>query len=492
MPRRLIPSQSVLPGFLPPRLLPWTFVLFALPLLLFLALAVPTGEVPDEVAHMIRMEGLLHRSFVGHRVPSRDLGGNPVADSGVTANSAMLTAGFSFVPGTPLAQRVMTRERAAALHNVPWNPKPTFVSITNTGVYSPLFYLPGAAAMEVAHGVGAGPWRAVLTARAVNAVLYVALGMVALLVARRAQGLMFAALVLPMSLWLAASCNQDGLVIASATLAAALLTRGTMRGWWTGGLVLAAVVMAKPLYLPLVGVLALLLPASALPRHGLALPLRLGGAVLAAVPALLWFGVAQKYAVVPFVRGEPFLGGPNWFGDPNQLFGSLDPGLQLQVLLHKPSLLVTLPFKTLMVDDWLLHGIVGVLGVLDILLPIWFYRLWFVAIGLLCVGEGLADRREARPGVVVGLLTVGCVVAAAFALFDGQYLSWTYTGNATIEGMQGRYFIPLIPFLGIALPFVPVGAAGPLQAALRLPAVVAAAAGMVIIPALVVGIYYLR
>ena len=472
--------------------LPLCFVLFALPVLLFMSVAVPTGEVPDEVAHAIRMDGLLHGAIVGHRVPFADpaKAGAPF-DSGVTANTALLTAGFSFTPGLPLAQRVMTRERLQSLQGTVWAEQAGFVSIRNTGVYAPLFYVPGAVAMGVAQVLHSGPWQAILVARVVNALLYVVIGVSALLLARRAQGLMFAALVLPMSLSLAASCNQDGLVIASATLAAALLTRGTMRGWWTGAAVLAVVVMAKPLYLPLVGMVALLLPVSQ-SRRGLALPLRLGGAVLAAVPALLWFGVAQAYAVVPFVRGEPFLGGPYWFGDPNQVFGSLDPGLQLQVLLHRPSLFVTLPFATMATDYWMLQGIIGILGVLDILLPVWMYGLWVTAIGLMCVGEGLAARREARPGVAVSLLAMGCVVAAVFALFDGQYLSWTYTGKATVEGMQGRYFIPLIPFLGIALPFVPVAVAGPLRAALRVPAVAAAAAGLAVIPALVVRIYYLR
>jgi len=467
--------------------LPLCFLLFALPVLLFLALAVPTGEVPDEVAHMARMEGLLHGSLVGHRVPRLDHAGNALFDSGVTANTAVLGAGFSFNPGTVLAQRVMTRERLEMLRHMAWNHEAGFVSIPNTGVYSPLFYVPGAVAMGVARVVGAGPWQAILAARVVNALLYVGLGVLALFVARRGQGLMFAALVLPMSLWLAASCNQDGLVIASATLAAALLTRGTMRGWWLAVAVLAAVVMAKPLYLPLVGVLALLLP-----QREAALPLRLGGAVLAALPALLWFGVAQAYAVVPFVRGEPFHGGPYWFGDPNQVFGSVDPGLQLQVLLHRPSLFVTLPFRTVMADYWMLQGIVGILGVLDILLPSWLYGLWAVALGLLCLGESVAVRREARPGVIVGLLALGCVVATVFALFDGQYLSWTYTGNATVEGMQGRYFLPLIPFVAVALPFVPFVGAGPLRAVLRLPAVVAGGIGVAVIPALVVATYYLR
>ena len=473
MPRRLV--------------LPACFVLFALPVLLFLALAVPTGEVPDEVAHIVRMEGLLHGSWVGHRSTRLDTLGNTVPDSGVTANAGLLAAGFSFSPGTPLPQRVMTRERLQALELLPWQDQAGFVRVPNTAVYSPLFYGPGAVALGVAHVAGAGPWQAIRVARVANAVLYVVLGVLALLLARRAQGFLFAALVLPMSLWLAASCNQDGLVIATATLAAALLTRDTMAGWWAGAFTLAVVVMAKPLYLPLTGMVALLLP-----RRSPSLPLRAAGMAAAAIPALLWFAVAQTYAVVPFVRGEAFHPGPNWFGNPEDVFGSVDPGLQLQVLLHRPSLLLTLPYSTLLADHWMLQGVVGILGLLDILLPERLYGLWAMALLALCLGEGLTARRGASSGALASLLALGLLFATVLALFDGQYLSWTYTGSAVVEGMQGRYFIPLIPFVGLALPHLRVAAAGPLRAVLRVPAVAAGAAGLVVIPALVLTTYYLR
>lgn len=484
---------------MPQRLaLPSCFVLFALPVLLFLAVAVPTGEVPDEVAHIVRMDGLLHGAVLGHRVPRPDHGGDAPPDSGVTASTVLLAAGYSFTPGTPLRQRVMTRDRLQALQDLPWGDQVGFVSIPNTGAYAPLFYIPGALAMGNARVLGAGPWQAIVMARVVNAILYVILGVLALLLARRAQGLVFAALVLPMSLWLAASCNQDGLVIATAALAAALLTRGSTAGWWGGAFALAAVLLAKPPYLPLAGIVAVLLP-----RRGGALPLRVAGVMVAAAPALLWLAVAQSLAAVPFVRGGPFHPGPNWFGAPDQVFSFIDPGMQLQVLLNRPSLLLTLPYDSVLADPWLLRGAVGVLGVLDVVLPAWLYALWAVALAVLCLGEGLVVRREwpygtygtltATPsGPLAAVLVLLCLLATFLALFAGQYLSWTYTGSAVVEGMQGRYFIPLIPFAGLALPRLRVGLADVLRTAFRVPAVAAAAAGLAVVPALVVTTYYLR
>src|SRR3954454_14625308 len=66
--------------------LPALFLLMAMPIVLFSALIVPTAEVPDEVSHIIRADSLLHGVLLGRRMPARDRGGNPIQDSGVTAN----------------------------------------------------------------------------------------------------------------------------------------------------------------------------------------------------------------------------------------------------------------------------------------------------------------------------------------------------------------------------------------------------------------------
>ncbi len=491
----------------PPALfLPALFLLCALPALLFLALQVPTGETPDEVAHIIRMDSLLHGVVLGHRRPAGEgpYAGRP--DSGVRANPALLPAGFSFLPGTPLAQRTLSRERAAQLAALPWAPAPTFVSVPNTAVYPPPFYVPGAAAMQAARWFGAGPWHAILAARVANALTYAALGLAALLLAQRLRGLLFATLLLPISLWMAASCNQDGLIIAAAALAAALLTRATRPAWWAAAVAVAAIGMAKPPYAPLAGVVFLLMPHPPLSRPGLMLPRRAAGALLAFLPALLWYVAASRLAAVPFVRGPPFRAGPYWPGDPDQVFAAVDPALQLQVFLHQPLLLLRLPLEQLAAQGgWLLWEMVGILGILDVALPAALYGLWFAAVAALAVGESLAGP-AASPGVHPGLhpglhpgprpwaclAVLACVLATVLAVFDGQYLSWTYTGAAEIEGIQGRYLVPLLPFLALALPTVRVRGGGTVRAVLRVPAVLAGLAGLAVIPGLVVAAYYLR
>ncbi len=470
-------------------ILPSLFLLFAVPLLGFLSLNVPTGESPDEVAHAVRMESLRYGDIVGHRRPRLDALGQPIQDSGVTAHLAMLLAGFSFHPGTPLPGRVMTKAREAELEALPWEKAPTFISVPNTAVYSPLFYVPGALAMQAAKWLHYGPWQTILAGRLANALSYASLGLAALLLARRAQGLLFAVLLLPISLWMAASCNQDGLVIGAAALGVALLTRGTVASWWAGAAAVALLALAKPLYLPLAGVVLVLLP-----RKGPWPLLRISGVLLAVVPALAWYAVANHYAVVPFVRGVAYAAGPNWPGDPNRMFGVVDASLQIQVFLHHPLLMLTMPAEAMAVQaKYLLLEMVGIVGTLDIFLPNALYALWFVALAAILPAESLSKFRWPEgPGVWARLAVLLCIVATVFAVFDGQYLSWAFIGAAEIQGVQGRYLVPLLPFLGLALPRLVLTGGLFGRWALRAPAMAAGLAGLAVIPQLVVATYYLR
>ena len=473
---------------MPRLLLPTLFLLCAVPVLVFLALWVPTGESPDEVAHIIRAESLRWGQVVGHRETHADAQGRAVIEGGVRAHTALLAAGFAATPGEPLERRRMTRARLEALDAIPWDPAPAFVSIPNTAVYPPLTYLASGLGMQVGKRLGYGPWRAIMVARLFNAAAYAAIGLVALLVARRGQGVLFAVLVLPASLWMAASCNQDGPVIALAVLAAALLTRGTLAAWWGAAAALAVVIMAKPPYLPLAGAVFALLP-----RRGALPTLRLAGLFAAAAPGVAWYLFARARAAVPFVSAQPFQPGPHWTGDPGQTFTAVDPALQLQVLLHKPALLITLPLDTIAaLGGWTAWEIVGLLGVLDLPLPGGLYGLWAVAAIALLLGESLVPGRAAAPGGLASLTVAACTLLAAVAVYEGQYLTWTRTGAALIDGVQGRYFVPLLPFLGLALPGVRVPGAGLVRGMLRAPAVGAAMIGAAVIPGLVVGAYYLR
>lgn len=478
------------------RVVTGIYVLLALPLMLFMALRIPLNEGPDEWSHVVRADGLLHGHFLGTRqsVPNAFGATDPMA--GVVADFALIKAAFVF-SGTTLADKVLTPDLIARQRAIPWSDKAMFLIVHNTSFYMPAFYAPAALGLGLGRLAGLGPYDSITLGRVANLLATLAFGAAALLLARRGHALIFATLTLPMTLAVGAALTQDGPMTAAACLCASLLTRDP-RGWllYATALLLAAVMAAKPPYLPLAGMFV----ASALlsGRSDRATLLRTATAtLLAAVPVIVWSIVSSRYVATDFLRA-PYLPGPNWPGDPTRLFTTVDRAAQLQVLLHDPRLAITLPLSALKASGLqTLREMIGVLGNLDLTLPGALYTIWFATLPLALLCDlPLATANHACPGRVrswlARLLALACIVGAILTVYIGQYLTWTPVGAAVLDGFQGRYLLPALPFLAFATPQMRLSD----TAAKWLPrlgcgaAAAAAAAGCAVIPTLVLATYY--
>lgn len=448
------------------------------------ALLTPLGEVPDEAAHVSRADSVVHLQLIGRRGPDVEVRGVMVRDAGVMMDAALHRALPYFPAGLPPDMRGLTRAGAAGLQAQVWDRRPVYVSAINTASYPPVFYLPAAAGLRLAQVSGAGPWQAMHVARLCNAAAYALAGAAALLLAWRAHALLAATLLLPMSLYLAGSLNQDGGVIAAAALAAALLTRPGRSATWAGATVLALVVVAKPVYVPLAGLL-LLAPVGWYARAG--------AAALAGVPGVVWFLAARRVAGVPFPVAESYAAGPLWPGPP-ATFAVTDPALQMQVLLHQPALLLRIPLEAILHHGaGRLRELVGVLGRLDLFLPLALYVVWGVALVAATLAAILGSGRMSEPRWRWGWLWAGaCVVASVFAVYLSQYLVWTQVGAEEVAGVQGRYFIPLLPFIVFALPWARLRGGRRFGAVACGLVLAVAALGAVVVPVLTAQTYLLH
>lgn len=474
--------------------LPSLFILVAAPTLVFFALFVPPGEVPDEVAHILRADSVRHGQIAGFRRPWVDKQGDPAVDVAVRADMGLLAAGFAFTPGTPLASKHVTRTHLERLQALPWANRLEPVSVPNTAVYPPLLYVPSAAGMQAAKWMGHGPYDAILGGRLANALAYILLGVAALGVARRGRAVLFGVLCLPMSLSLAASVNQDGLVIACAGLAGALLTQQRRFAWWSGVVVFCLAAMAKPYLLPL----ACLVPATVPGRLRGNMRSVAAGFAVAVTPALAWALAMGLLVAAPFVRGPAQLAGPLWAGPAGTLFATTNPGEQLRILLASPDHLITLPMQSAWSKgEWLWREALGVLGTLDVILPLQSYDVWGWALAV-AVLAGLVASRKREPqdegGLVTSILALFGALAAGWAIYVLQYLSWTRVGEVLVDGVQGRYFLPIAALaLPVALlPLFRLPAATVVRASLSLPVAVVAVTGLASLPALVLATYYVR
>ena len=109
-------------------------------------------------------------------------------------------------------------------------------------------------------------------------------------------------------------------------------------------------------------------------------------------------------------------------------------------------------FPTLVIaKDYVAHGalyaeqLVGRLGMLDVFLPRWLIRIEWIFLAVLAITAGESVPRVQR------LLAMFVVLATMGAISVGLYFAWTPSCASLIEGIQGRYFLPIVPLALIAI-----------------------------------------
>lgn len=118
---------------------------------------------------------------------------------------------------------------------------------------------------------------------------------------------------------------------------------------------------------------------------------------------------------------------------------------QRRFILENPVQYGQILFNTLTYyGHFYLESFVGILGWLNKPLPGWLITLYLFMLlitAILLGNQGI--KISWRDKVVAAVLFVGGVVL----IETGLYLTWTPVGQDYIEGVQGRYFIPLAPVL---------------------------------------------
>ncbi len=445
--------------------LPTSFLVLAWLTGWLLAGLLPLGQAADEAAHAIRVDALSHGRLLGHREGT---------DGGFTTPPTMADVAFKTLP----RQRQTSAERDAA-EAVPWGAPARFVELGTIATYFPAAYLPAAITVLAARRLHATPAQAFLAGRQANVLVFGLLGALALAVAQRGRALIAAVLLLPMSLGLAASLSGDAMLIGAAALAAACVTHGGNREWWMAMALLTLIGLTKLPYAPLL-LVPLAVGRPRLSEPGL--PVRLGVVALSAILMLGWTAFNQA-AVMGVSSRPPYQAGSLWPGPPRQ-FAAIDPAAQLQVLRADPAQAVGLVARTFATETQLLCNLIGVLGWLNIEMPGWIYGLWTGVLALVV----LALLTEAGAGSWPALAGLLGIILSAWAIMLAQYLGWTEVGAPVIAGVQGRYFLPLLPFLAVSVPCI---------RPLRLPGLAAVplaagALGAVTVPVVVALASYLR
>ena len=404
---------------------------------LFLLLTPPL-QAPDEGRHLLRAFAISEGTLLAESLPGQV--------AGVDVPRSLVDLERELSPGlrrkTGLRQDPARLEAALAERLAPDDR----VRIALPSLYSPLAYLPQALGIGLGRALGAAPVALVWLGRAANLLFY-ALAVAAALRLAPAHRVVFALLALtPMALFEAASLAADGaanalaFLFAAAVLRAADTGRPTLVARQIAGLALlaSALALTKQAYAPLAAA-ALAIPA---PRFASRRERALGLAAIvgcAALAAGLWFLALRGLTLQP-------------------LTFVADPGAQLRFLAAHPLAALAVPLRSALLrgGSWLLT-FVGVLGSLDVRLPGAVYLLH----PLVLLAAALLDGGPASPLRGARRLWLLAVAAGTglFVLLLG-YVAWTPPGDSLVRHVQGRYFLPLAPFVAAAI-HLPRAAAAP-------------------------------
>lgn len=410
------------------------YLVFAVPYTFLLVWLLPPFQVPDEGHHYLRAVAISSGQLLPSNQPGKGSGG-VIEDSAETFMNSFLN--IPFRPDIKVGRAKLDAAGATGFGG----PR-SFHDFPAATVYPPYTYATSTVAVELARAAHLSQLDALRLARLANAVVVLLATSLAIAIVPTGKWSLAAICLLPMFIAQAAGVTSDGTVFALALPATALIARFALMSKITPGMVfvaaalIAAASAVRPptlaLALPLLVVGWLRLPAA---RTRRALTLNALAAV-AVVPAALWLAFATTQQVDSRLFG----------------LGDFNAGRQVGFILQHPGQVVGIARDTLRAYGVLYFmQFVGVLGFLDaplrapLVSP--YGVLAVLLVGVLAVEVSLAGRIGKR----VGAAFLAAAVASAALVFASLYLSWSPVGNGTVEGVQGRYFIPVAAMVVAAL-----------------------------------------
>lgn len=405
----------------------WFFLVISIPALVAFALLTPPFQQPDEAAHLFKAAHLSLGHAMGIKIEDHvDSGG--YIDKSYRALYEQL--GKAAVPLRDIAQ-----VRAIAISG-----ELSFAGFPNTVQYGPFLYAPQAATLWLSRQLRLSVLQSFYAARIITGLVAILIGFIALRIVMRGQLVLFCLLTMPMSLFLLGSISQDSLLISSSALFSALTTRiiaserppTVVQALLLTGL-LIAISLGRPTYILLGGVF--LTQPLAFVKCGPNRLLRHAGILLLVASICI---VAMWMVAISNTRVN--------------LLPGVDAGQQLEFLLahplHMPSLLWHTVWRY---GPVVAAGFFGLLGLHNIVLPMVCYFMAAAGLTLSALhGATQPFALSLKDRCIVSASIVGGVLVTLLAL----YLTWTPIGAAIVEGLQGRYFIPLAMLLPLCLPVV--------------------------------------
>jgi uncharacterized membrane protein len=418
------------------RRLDGIYLLFCAPLILALIYVLPPFQAPDEAAHFYRAIQLSHGDAAPVVAPKTYRTG---AGGSVDTSAYRLVDDYCGIPNWSCKQqqRPVIRDILSPVPQGGGGDQLQVVPFSNTVVYLPVAHVAPAGAIFLARAAGLSPLGWLYAGRLANALIAIATAWCSLVLLRGkpAAVLIFAVGCLPMFASIAATLCADSSVIGFSMLLFAICFRivdGQDIGWGLGLALVAAVFYAsaaKLAYLPLS-----LIPLACAIGANRSKPLILGTAILA-ICAIgitgLWYLVIKDY-VYPISQNP-----------------RVNPAAQIAyVRSHPVSFVITLIKSMILQLPYVWVTMIGrKLSDLKVLLP---WVLVVLSSVVLLTGAAVSGRPNTKILLRGSIFLI--LAASATATFAFLYLQNSAVGVPWVEGYQGRYLIPLLPFAAFLVP----------------------------------------
>jgi hypothetical protein len=401
------------------------YLLIAIPICVFLLIVRPPLTVPDEVSHVARAADIANGHLLGPPGRNGRLLEGP-------ANQGLLTI---FVRLSERRYEPIDRSTVRLFLEMPWTVS-ELPFRNNALLYAPVAYIPQTVGLLAAWQLRLKVWDSVRLGGALNAAVALLMAATAITITPIGAPFLFSVLCLPMTLFMAASFSPDATIMAGAALFVAIalrsLDRGTLDSKAAIGLAVTAIFCTATRLNMTPCVLAVFAILSA----------RLSSRRSVVSAGLISLGFAFAWAWVTDV-GTASYGGVDEASNQSAAFS---------YLLNRPLAVLSVASSTLATFGKLyVVGMLGTLGWADANIARW--AAWPLLLALCFCLLGAAQIRSTRVYTVERLLVLLGVLSSVGATFLALYLTYNPVGSeGPILGVQGRYFVPILPFLLFCVP----------------------------------------
>ncbi len=432
----LSPFAEALINLSPVRFFQITALIFGLAIVFL----IPPFQVPDEADHIERAFHLAEGHFWGEQRDNR-LGGETPESIG-QLEAIYLPMKFDY-------SAKQTAQKFAQAKSIELNVRiKTFADFPNTGLYPFSVYLPQIVAAKISLALGIKPLFALYLIRCFTLSFWIVLISKAIEIMPQHQWAFAFLALLPGSVFINASAGGDVVTNGVAFLTIAFFYRKIIEKtnkltqeqmvWLAVGI--AVLALNKFVYAPVV-LLAFLLPKISFekPEHRNRYAL---GLLILALGIIAAWNSQSSNLFLPKDQYNPLFAGQVTLNE------GVDPGAQFFHILENPVQFIKILGLSFAENAQAITAhYFGKFGWEKNYLPG-----WTIALLLLTTLFSFVQKQPAELPNKARILFVSIAALMAISLATTLYLMWAPVGHPRILSMSGRYFIPVLPLVWLAMP----------------------------------------